>query len=86
MLLLQDLAVILCLTVLHGFDGSGEGESVGIASALAKMPIAFLGMAVMLGLAVLACAALVDVGASPDGLRCGELAAFCVSPEARGSG
>ena len=53
-LLLQDLAVILCLTVLHGFDGSGEGESVGIASALAKMPIAFLGMAVMLGLAVLA--------------------------------
>ena len=35
---------------------------------------------------LLACAALVDVGASPDGLRCGELAAFCVSPEARGSG
>lgn len=36
--------------------------------------------------ALLACAALVDVGSSPDGLRCGELAAFCVSPEARGSG
>ena len=35
---------------------------------------------------LLACAALVDVGESPDGLRCGELAAFCVSPEARGSG
>ena len=35
---------------------------------------------------LLACAALVDVGASPDGLRCGELAAFCVCPEARGSG
>lgn len=35
---------------------------------------------------LMACAALVDVGESPDGLRCGELAAFCVSPEARGSG
>ena len=53
-LLLQDLAVILCLTVLHGFDGEGGGGAGGVASALAKMPIAFLGMAVMLGLAVLA--------------------------------
>ncbi len=53
-LLLQDLAVILCLTVLHGFDGDEQGSAGGLASALAKMPIAFLGMAVLLGLAVLA--------------------------------
>ena len=53
-LLLQDLAVILCLTVLHGFDGNADGAGGGVASALAKMPLAFLGMAVLLGLAVLA--------------------------------
>ena len=53
-LLLQDLAVILCLTVLHGFDGSADSAGGGVASALAKMPLAFLGMAVLLGLAVLA--------------------------------
>lgn len=52
-LLLQDLAVILGLTLLHGFDG-GEGDSGGVAAALAKMPMAFLGMAALLGLAVLA--------------------------------
>ena len=35
---------------------------------------------------VLACALLQDLGAAPDGPRCGELAAFCVSPAYRGSG
>jgi amino-acid N-acetyltransferase len=35
---------------------------------------------------LLGCAQLVDVGASPDGEPCGELAAFCVAPAARGSG
>jgi len=35
---------------------------------------------------VLGCALLLDLGAAPDGPRCGELAAFCVSPAYRGSG
>ena len=38
------------------------------------------------GAQVLACALLQDLGAAPDGPRCGELAAFCVSPAYRGSG
>ncbi|MFM1890712.1 MAG: hypothetical protein RLZZ565_1469 [Planctomycetota bacterium] len=59
-LLLQDLAVILCLTVLHGFDGDDGAASGGLAEALAKMPMAFLGMAVLLGLAVLASKYLLD--------------------------
>jgi Kef-type K+ transport system membrane component KefB len=59
-LLLQDLAVILGMTVLHGFDGDGGAASPGIAQALAKMPMAFLGMAVLLGLAVLASKYLLD--------------------------
>jgi Kef-type K+ transport system membrane component KefB len=46
--------------VLHGFDGDGEAASPGIAQALAKMPMAFLGMAVLLGLAVLASKYLLD--------------------------
>ena len=35
---------------------------------------------------VLACALLQPLGASTDGVRCGELAAFCVHPAYRGSG
>lgn len=35
---------------------------------------------------VLACALLQELGASPDGVECGELAAFCVHPSYRGSG
>ena len=35
---------------------------------------------------VLACALLYDLGAADDGIRCGELAAFCVAPGFRGSG
>ena len=35
---------------------------------------------------VLACALLHDLGAADDGIRCGELAAFCVDPAFRGSG
>ncbi|KAK9821240.1 hypothetical protein WJX81_007316 [Elliptochloris bilobata] len=35
---------------------------------------------------VLGCALLQDLGEAPDGPRCGELAAFCVSPAYRGSG
>lgn len=38
------------------------------------------------GTQVLGCALLQDLGAAPDGPRCGELAAFCVSPAYRGSG
>ena len=35
---------------------------------------------------LLACALLVELGASLDGVECGELAAFCVHPSYRGSG
>jgi N-acetylglutamate synthase-like GNAT family acetyltransferase len=35
---------------------------------------------------VLACALLQELGASADGVECGELAAFCVHPSYRGSG
>ena len=35
---------------------------------------------------MLGCALLQDLGAATDGPRCGELAAFCVSPAYRGSG
>ncbi|BDA40699.1 Amino-acid acetyltransferase [Coccomyxa sp. Obi] len=35
---------------------------------------------------VLACALLHELGASSDGVQCGELAAFCVHPSYRGSG
>ena len=35
---------------------------------------------------VLACALLQPLGASADGVQCGELAAFCVHPAYRGSG
>ena len=37
-------------------------------------------------LQVLACVLLADLGKAADGLRCGELAAFCVHPSYRGSG
>lgn len=37
-------------------------------------------------LQILACVLLQDLGKSADGLRCGELAAFCVHPSHRGSG
>lgn len=39
-----------------------------------------------LWLQVLACALLQDLGEASDGVRCGELAAFCVDPGFRGSG
>ncbi|KAL3139784.1 hypothetical protein ABBQ38_004086 [Trebouxia sp. C0009 RCD-2024] len=35
---------------------------------------------------ILACVLLQDLGKSADGMRCGELAAFCVHPSHRGSG
>jgi amino-acid N-acetyltransferase len=35
---------------------------------------------------VLACALLHELGASADGVQCGELAAFCVHPSYRGAG
>jgi amino-acid N-acetyltransferase len=35
---------------------------------------------------VLACALLLELGASSDGVLCGELAAFCVHPSYRGAG
>jgi len=34
----------------------------------------------------LACVLLMPLGATPDGVECGELAAFCVHPSYRGSG
>lgn len=37
-------------------------------------------------LQILACVLLQDLGQSADGMRCGELAAFCVHPSHRGSG
>ncbi len=49
-LLLQDLAAIVGMTVLHGL-GSGDQD---IGHALEQMPLAFLAMAVMAGLALLA--------------------------------
>ena len=37
-------------------------------------------------LQVLACVLVQPLGKSPDGVECGELAAFCVHPSYRGSG